>query len=157
MSLDTNVAALRDVPLFAEFGEDQLRLIAFNAVRRRFSEGQVLFRDGEAARSAFVVLSGEVEVAGKGVPGGTGRFGPGAMLGEMALLASGRRSGEARAVSQSEALEIPRPVFHRVLEEYPELAERLRARVAARISALIDELKPVSQRFAALQPNSKTG
>jgi CRP-like cAMP-binding protein len=154
MSLENNVAVLRELPLFADFGEDQLRLIAFNAVRRRFSEGQHLFRDGEAARSALVVLSGDVEVAGAGSYPKKHHVGPGAMLGEMALLASGRRSGNARAVSQSEALEIARPVFHRVLEEYPELAEQLRARIATRVAALLDDLKPVGQRFAGLETGS---
>lgn len=150
MSLEDNVAALRALPLLADFGEDQLRLIAFNAQRRRFGDGAYLFRDGETARSAMLVLAGTVVLEGSRRAGETGRFGSGALLGEMALLAAVRRSGDARSQGESEVLEVPRPVFHRVLEEYPELAAHIRSRLAERVAAFLDDLKPVGARFAGL-------
>ena len=46
MSLDGDIALLKRVPLFGELPTEQLRLIAFSAVRLELVAGQVLFREG---------------------------------------------------------------------------------------------------------------
>ena len=50
MSLDRDIALLSRVPLFAELTTEQLRLLAFSAVRLELSPGQVLFREGTLAQ-----------------------------------------------------------------------------------------------------------
>lgn len=46
MSLDGDISLLRRVKLFSELPTEQLRLIAFSAVRLELVPGQVLFRSG---------------------------------------------------------------------------------------------------------------
>lgn len=59
--------------------------------RHTFKAGDVLFRLGDPARAAFVVLSGRVRVAEIGLA-----LGPGSLLGEIGLFApGGRRTGTA--------------------------------------------------------------
>lgn len=149
MTLTQDVSLLRAVPLFAGLTAEQLRLIAFNAERRAYSNGQYLYREGEAERSAFIVAAGEVTVIRESARGTVdeGRFGIGTILGEMALLAGGKRPASARAIGDADALEISRAMFHRLLEEYPDVAARLHGMVSQRMRALMDDLARVKRRF----------
>ena len=63
LALNDDIDLLSIVPLFAEIGEDKLRLIAFGAERRRLSRGQQLFREGAPADCAFAVASGSISLA----------------------------------------------------------------------------------------------
>jgi hypothetical protein len=64
---------------------------------RRMPRGDLLTREGEPGDDLFLLLDGvlEVEVAGRVVA----EVGPGAVLGERALLESGRRTSTLRAVT----------------------------------------------------------
>ena len=57
MSLDTDIALLKRIPLFADLPTEQMRLLAFSAVRLDLAQDQVLFREGAKASSGFVVSS----------------------------------------------------------------------------------------------------
>jgi hypothetical protein len=57
MSLDRDIAMLSRIPLFTELTTEQLRLLAFSAVRLELSPGQVLFRENAVAQSGYVVAS----------------------------------------------------------------------------------------------------
>jgi CRP-like cAMP-binding protein len=81
---------------------------ALDALRRlarsvSFAPGAVLMRQGQAARGAFFIETGEVE-ARVALPGGgelaVARLGPGSVLGEMALLEQGIVS--ATVIAQTE-------------------------------------------------------
>ncbi len=67
--------------------------------RRILQAGEVLFREGDAGDSAFVIESGQMEVArGEGaVREILGLLGPGEMIGEMSLLDQLPRSASATA------------------------------------------------------------
>lgn len=63
--------------------------------------GQVVFREGDAPTTAFLIESGEVEVF-SGADGGEvrlGRLGPGDLLGEMAAIDQAGRTATARAAT----------------------------------------------------------
>lgn len=64
---------------------------------RRVREGATIIVEGEAGADVFLVLDGvvSVEVGGRAV----GQLGPGAVLGERALLEGGRRTATVRAVT----------------------------------------------------------
>jgi hypothetical protein len=86
-----------DREALAVAGESQLeRLLSAGIMRgrpavRRLAEGETLLRQGDAGDSLALVLDGvvRVEVAGRGV---VGELGPGAVVGERALLEGGRRT-----------------------------------------------------------------
>jgi CRP-like cAMP-binding protein len=157
MSLDGDIALLKRVPLFGELPTEQLRLIAFSAVRLDLLAGQVLFRDGDRAVSGYVVSSGSLEL--------TVRRGErkdvmavceaGSLVGEVALFVETRRPATATAVKASQVLEIERKLVTRMLNEYPQIAQRLRATLADRLSATVSELGRVRDalmRIDRLQP-----
>ena len=147
MSLESDIAILRKVPLFDGLGDEQLRLIAFGADHRRLGAGEFVFREAARADAGFVVLSGSV-VLTRGRAGHekvVGHYGPGTLLGELALITETQRPASARTGEPTELIRIGRPVFRRLLEEYPDFAAALHAR-------LTEELAEMTRRIAALEP-----
>ena len=147
MPLDDDIRILSGVSLFEGFTREQLRLLAFGAEALRLSAGKDLYEEGAAADSGYVVVRGSIvlyrERDGERVT--VGNAGPGAMLGELALIADTTRLTSARAETDTEFLRLNRKLFRRILEEYPELAVMLHGRI-------VDELQAMAQRIGELAP-----
>jgi CRP/FNR family transcriptional regulator, cyclic AMP receptor protein len=58
--MQTIDAVLRDVPVFRGLAPEQLTLVAGCASNVHFNEGEVLFREGDAADTFYVVRHGSV-------------------------------------------------------------------------------------------------
>jgi CRP-like cAMP-binding protein len=157
MSLDGDIALLKRVPLLGDLPTEQLRLIAFSAVRLDLLAGQVLFRAGDPAMSGYVVSGGTLELS---VRDGERKnivatCEAGSLIGEIALFVENKRPATATATVPSQVLEIDRKLITRMLNEYPQIAVRLRATLADRLSATVSELGRVRdalQRIERLQP-----
>ena len=147
MSLDGDIALLKRVPLFGELPTEQLRLIAFSAVRLDLVPGQVLFREKANANCGYIVSSGVLELT---VGEGKTRelmatCEAGSLVGEIALFVETKRPVTATAMIASQVIEIDRKLITRMLNEYPHIAVRLRATLADRLSATVAELGKVRQ------------
>lgn len=147
MSLDSDIALLSQVPLFGGLNAEQVRLLAFSAVHRELRVDEVLFREGEEALSGFVVVSGEIAMSR-----GTGSrkkllasCEPGSLIGEVALLVPTKRRGTAAATRLSDVMEINRALITRMLNEYPQVALRMRSALSERLTATVAELGKVKQ------------
>jgi cyclic nucleotide-binding protein len=73
--------------------------------RRNYEQGQALVQQGEEGRELFLILDGivDVEVDGEEVA----EIGPGALLGEMALLEGGKRTATLWATTPVRAVVVP--------------------------------------------------
>lgn len=150
MSLDRDVQLLSKVATFADLASDEIKLLAFNAAHRTVRQGKILFAEGDVAASAVIVVSGSVRLLRNGEDGDIdeGDYGAGTIFGELALLTDTHRPATARALDDVELIEISRSVFRRILEEYPDKAVLLHARLAARLGAAIEEISAVGPRFS---------
>ena len=142
MSLESDISLLRRIPLFADLPAEQLRLVAFSSSRVELSKGDVLFKEGEAARTGYVVASGGLELTRDGIGAARGATPcePGSLIGEMALFVETKRPATATALEKTELLEIDRKQITRMLLEYPHLALRLRAKLSERLKATVADL-----------------
>jgi CRP-like cAMP-binding protein len=148
MALNTEIAFLSKVPLFEGFSEEMLRLLAFGSERRTVASDRYLFHEGTAADCAFVVMDGRFELTrkdkrGKSVVIGTAIRGD--LLGELAIISQTDRRMTAMALEDSDVMRINRPMFKRMMEEYPEVAILLRRRISRNIAEMlrgIDTLTP---------------
>lgn len=145
------------LPLFAALGSDQLRRLLAQGVRRPFSAGQELFREGTRAKGLYVVLAGRVKVF-KVSPRGREQIlmlmGPGEPVGEAAVLSGETYPASAQALEDTETLYLPRRAFLELVAGEPEVTLRLLAALSARLrsfASLIEDLalRDVSQRLAA--------
>jgi CRP-like cAMP-binding protein len=151
MSLDADIILLKRVPLFAELPSEQLRLIAFSAVRLDLVPGQVLFRAGAKAGGGYVVSTGKIELTGGEEKKDAMVCEPGALIGEVALFIETRRPATATATTASQVIEIDRKLILRMLGEFPYLAVRMRAILAERLSATVFDLGKVRQALARIE------
>jgi CRP-like cAMP-binding protein len=147
MSLDRDITLLSRVPLFSELSTEQLRLLAFSAVRLELSPGQILFRENAAALSGYVISYGGIELTtGEGAARRiVATCEGGSLVGEIALFIDTRRPATGTAIVSTEVLEIDRKLVTRMLNEYPHVALRLRATLAERLTATINDLSTVRQ------------
>jgi CRP-like cAMP-binding protein len=152
MSLDGDIALLKRLPLFGELPTEQLRLIAFSAVRLDLVPGQVLFREGAKAAGGYVVSGGKLEltVDESKKHDVVATCETGALIGEVALFIETRRPATATASVASQVIEIDRKLITRMLNEYPHLAVRMRAMLADRLTATVFELGRVRQALAKI-------
>jgi CRP-like cAMP-binding protein len=139
-------------PLFADIDPADLAELAALTTSWSAAPGDVLFRQGDAGDRLLVVTSGELEAVARLPAGGERSFGTiaaGQIVGELALLARGRRTATVRAVSDSRGFSIARetfdllrlqlrPVARTVVTRIGEIALE---RLAGRYGALARELE----------------
>ena len=99
--------------------------------------GQVIFKQGSAAESMCLVLSGELEVLkatndGKQVKIAT--IGDGQSVGEMALVDGMVRSASVMASLMTTIVVLKRNDFDEILEKYPRIAAKILKGIARHIS-----------------------
>jgi CRP-like cAMP-binding protein len=138
MSIDDDVALLERVPTLRLLGRESLRMLAIGSEQREVARGAVLFQQGEDADSGFVVQRG-----GFRIDDGAGAemtVGPGALLGELALVVAMRRPSSATALERSIVIRIARSLFQRVLESDPAAARRLRDEFVTRTSQIASDI-----------------
>jgi CRP-like cAMP-binding protein len=153
MGLEDDVGQLARIPALAVIEPEALRLIAFSAETRILRAGDVLFRRDEISNDGFVVLAGSIAMDASGDGAVTARIvRPPALIGDLALLTQTRRPATAIAREPSTVLRISRLLFRRVLQEFPESAERLRQSQGARLRQFTGELGAV--RRGRLAPDS---
>lgn len=147
MALEDDIALLSRVPLLAALGAEPIRLLAFSAETRALRAGDVLFREGQAAESGYVVVEGALALTSSAGLG-EHRAGPGSLVGEIALIVETSRPATALASEPTTVLRIPRALFRRVLTEFPEAAARVHDDFRARIRQTAGELMRVRRLFA---------
>jgi CRP-like cAMP-binding protein len=147
MTIDDDIAFLERVPTLALLGRDALRILAIGAESRYVHDGDVLFREGEVADAGYVIQEGSFRLASARARAGLEpvTVGPGALLGELALLTETVRPATATANEPSSVIRIPRKLFLKMLEGYPDAASRLRDIIARRAQEAmrdIDSMRP---------------
>jgi CRP-like cAMP-binding protein len=137
MSIDDDVALLERVPTLRLLGESSLRMLAIGSEQRDFNAGDELFKAGDAADAGYVVQRGtfRVEEGGAEIIAG-----PGALIGELALIVAMKRPSTATALERGSVIRVARSLFQRVLESDPAAARRLRDELALRTSQLASDI-----------------
>ncbi len=140
MSLDSDIALLQRVPLFSELPIEQIRLLAFSAVRLELAADQVLFREGARANSGYVVAAGGLKLTVGPRRKVVANCEAGTLIGELALLIETKRPATATAMVASQVLEIDRKLILRMLSEYPQVAVKWRETMSERLLATVTDL-----------------
>ncbi|HEX3766129.1 MAG TPA: cyclic nucleotide-binding domain-containing protein [Kofleriaceae bacterium] len=111
--------ALAATPLFAGMPSDALQALVANLQLVSLERGDVLFRAGDPSDALYVIVEGELSVQGGGPPAAElSRLGPGAFLGEVALMTDQPRNATVICLSPAELLRIDRHTLSRVLANH---------------------------------------
>jgi len=118
------------IPLFSYLDEDEL-VAAIGCLRlRRFSEGDVITRQGERNESVYFVADGEVAIRREDEDGDgdvtLALLRGGAVFGEMALISDEPRQASAVALGDVDVLEVRRSDLIVAAAQLPGLSDALR-------------------------------
>jgi len=113
----------------------------------RFAAGDVILSQGEEGSSAYLIVSGSVEVVvGQGDKAKTvATLKDGEVFGEMSLLAPGQRSATVRALTDAECAVTSYEEFMAQIRENPEHA-------IAFMRTLVMRLRKMNELMASLDP-----
>src|ERR1043166_5262077 len=142
MTIEDDIAFLERVPALAILGRSAQRILAIGTENRYVHEGVTLFAEGEQADGAYVVQEGSFDLVMRD-KGGASVVGPGALIGEVALISETRRPVSAVAREPSSVVRIPRQLFLKMLESEPDAATRMRDALAARVNQTAGEFARV--------------
>jgi len=142
---------LEAVGLFQDMPSDDRVALCANAVEVALAEGEVLFREGDVGDRAYVVSEGALEV----IKQTEGRdvvlavHGPGAVVGEMALLRQAPRMATVRARQATNLVAIPKDTLDQLLAKSPSAARAMFSTLVARMADTSEQLRH-SERMAQL-------
>jgi CRP-like cAMP-binding protein len=150
MSVEDEIEFLERVPALRLLGRDALRIIAIGAESRSIHQGISLFGEGEDADAAYVVQDGSFDlVSERNTLIAPSVAGPGTLIGELALVIDTKRPVAAIAREPSTVIRIPRQLFMKMLEGYPDAAVRMRDAIADRVNQAVTEFSRVRGTFVS--------
>jgi len=156
-STEDTVALLARVPAFETLGPEELARVAEVAVPRRYEPGRVVFREGDASDTCYVVKRGHARAIREHADGRVitlANFGPGDIFGELAMFEDERRSATVETLDAVEAIAILGSDMRRLMREHPDIAVRLVISLGRRLRAANERI--ASQSFQTVQSRVAT-
>jgi CRP/FNR family transcriptional regulator, cyclic AMP receptor protein len=132
--LKNSLKHLRYSPLFSSCSSKDLEKIAKAGERITFEKGEILTKQGDPGKEAFIILSGKATVKRSGKKVAT--ISTGSVVGELSLLDHGPRTATVTCETECQVLVISRGNFLRVIDKVPALTHKLFAALATRIRDL---------------------
>jgi CRP-like cAMP-binding protein len=146
------VELLARVPVLSTLEREDLERIAELAVPREFEPGQVVFREGDASDTCYIVRSGRARAVREHAGGRTitlATFGPGDIFGELALFEDERRSATVEAIEPTSVVAVLGPDMRRLMIEHPGISSRLVIALGRRLRETNERLS--RQSFQTVQ------
>jgi CRP/FNR family transcriptional regulator, cyclic AMP receptor protein len=143
-SAHDTVRLLGRVPVFETLAPPDLERVAQVAVPRRFAAHQVIFREGDASDTCYVVESGHARATREHPDGraiSLAHFGPGDIFGELAMFDDELRSATVEAIEDVAAIAILGADMRRLLREHADISYKL-------VVALGRRLRQTNERLA---------
>ncbi|ROQ90170.1 Crp/Fnr family transcriptional regulator [Desulfosoma caldarium] len=156
-SLANKMECLSHGLLFENLSRDQLARLAAMCTECLYRKGEAIFAEGKKAEGFYVVCSGRVKVYKVSFDGREQilhLFDAGNILGEVPVFTGGTYPAHAEALTDVEALFIPRNAFIRFIQEDNSLALSMLAVLSRKLrhfTALVEtlSLKEVPGRLAS--------
>ena len=151
------VSLLSGVPVFETLGPRELVHIAQLAVPRTFPAAHVVFREGDASDTCYIVRTGHARAIREHPDGRSitlATFGPGDFFGELAMFDDEKRSATVEAVDALEVVAILGPDMRRLLRDNNEITVKLVTALGRRLRAANERL--ARQSFQTVQSRVAT-
>jgi CRP-like cAMP-binding protein len=143
-SAHDTVRLLGRVPVFETLSAPDLERVAQVAVPRSFRAHHVIFREGDASDTCYVVASGHARAMREHADGRSialAHFGPGDIFGELAMFDDELRSATVEAIEDVDAIAILGADMRRLLREHADISYKL-------VIALGRRLRETNERLA---------
>jgi CRP/FNR family transcriptional regulator, cyclic AMP receptor protein len=143
-TVEDSLTLLGQVPVFETLAPEDLQHVAEVAVPRSFAAHQVIFREGDASDTCYIVRSGHARAMREHADGRTlalAHFGPGDIFGELAMFDDERRSATVETLDELDAIALAGSDMRRLLSQHPDIAVKL-------VIALGRRLREANERLA---------
>lgn len=152
---------LRNIELLKNFSDNELRILYKYMHNRKFSDGEIIFREGDIGIGFYFIFSGQIEITREDFD--RERYSSEHFLleefgyfGEMALLQDGTaRSATATAKRAAELIGIFKPDLELMIERHPVIAAKLIQSIslslADRLYYISEEANKLTRRVHKLQ------
>lgn len=144
----TDIAeVLKKTGLFSNLSEPEVRMLASRTVRKLFSEGELLFSEGEPCNGLHIIARGKVRIFKTSINGREQVLAvnvPGESVAELPVFDGGAFPASAMAIEDAEIAFISRRDFHAFCIEHPEVALKVLSVVGARLRRLVGIIEELS-------------
>ena len=143
MGLQDEVELLRNIPLFAKIEPSKLKLLAFTSERLTYSQDEILFSQGDAGDSAYIIIGGEADIV-VNTPSGPlviATLKQNEIVGEIAILCDVPRTATVRAKTELTTLRITKDLFFNLVIEFPQIAVEIMRELAHRLEQTTTKLR----------------
>ena len=136
MDLVQETELLRKIPMFAKLDVSKLKLLAFTSEMVNYQDGDILFKIGDSADSAYVIMQGAVDImvetdSGSVVASTLQRD---QLFGEMALLNNVPRNATLKAHGDLLVMKISNDMFLRLISENADMALDVMRQLSAKLA-----------------------
>ena len=136
MDLVQETDLLRKIPMFAKLDASKLKLLAFTSEMVNYQDGDILFKIGDSADSAYVIMQGAVDImvetdSGSVVASTLHRD---QLFGEMALLNNVPRNATLIAQGDLLVMKISADMFLRLISENADMALDVMQQLSAKLA-----------------------
>jgi CRP/FNR family cyclic AMP-dependent transcriptional regulator len=146
MSTTVSTAVLKNVPMFASFTDEPLRLLAAVVTRKSATRGTTIIGAGDPTESLYIVISGRLKVMMTDTEGKEvilSILGSGEFFGEMGLIDDSPRSASVVSIEPCELLCIHKRDFNRCLADNFDMA-------MAVMRGLVKRLREADRKIGSL-------
>src|SRR3989475_11362473 len=136
METENETLYLKQVPLFADLANEDIRELMAMARKRIFRSGEVIFHRDDPGQVLYVIKEGKVKISlisPEGQEISLVVFGKGECFGEFAILDGLTRSADAVAMEKVECYTLQRSDFHRAIMKNPKIAIQVMAVLSKRL------------------------
>lgn len=140
---EDTAALLARTEVFGGLSERELSEVAQVAVPRTWERGQVIFREGDAGDTCYLLKTGAVLLTREHQDGrmiALAELRSGDMFGELAMFRNEPRSATAEAVERTEAIALLAPDVQRLIRSNPDISAKLLAALAERVGRTTERL-----------------
>lgn len=138
---------LAKVSIFAGLAENELAFLMQRAIPRHFSEGEIVFSEGEPCSGLYVVESGHVRIF-KSSSGGREHVlsvdGPSSSIAELPVFDGGNYPASVAAIDDATLLFISKQDFQALCLAHPQVALKVLRVVGARLRRLVGIIEELS-------------
>lgn len=146
-TIPNRATSLRQVSLFTELSEADLKFLSERMRRRRYAPGDVVFSEGEVCEGLFVIESGEVKIF-KAAPSGREQVlaidGPGSSVAELPVFDGDPYPASALAVTEAVLLHIQKQDLLALCRRNPEVALKVLRAFGSRLRKVVQLVEEIS-------------
>lgn len=134
---------LKQISLFHELSQEELRHLARNLDERAYKKGDNIYGEGDAPGNLYIVVQGSVQIAKK-TPAGHRQvlavIGPNHFFGELSFFEKRRHEARARAQEATRIITLNRFSYDEMEKAHPLLVHKMLREIILAVSQRLDSM-----------------